>query len=129
MKNPCQVQLLKYHLRVGISAQVRCKMTHELDRYNGRDTDIDIISFVRSNDFTNTKQSVGFLVDEIDDLKMVGSVFRFLAHDLNFVSVHIFENLSKRWRIPRSRRSDLHGMCINSGQSTLYFQFDKNFGR
>ena len=50
-------------------------MFHELDRYNGRYTEIDIISFVRSNDFTNRKQSVGFLVDQIDDLKMVGSVF------------------------------------------------------
>ena len=50
-------------------------MFHELDRYNDRYTAIDIISFVRSNDFTNTKQSVGFLVDEIGDLQMVGSVF------------------------------------------------------
>ena len=50
-------------------------MFHELDRYNDRYTEIDIISFVRSNDFTNTKQSVGFLVDEIGDLQMVGSVF------------------------------------------------------
>ena len=54
-------------------------MFHELDRYHGRDTDVDIISFVRSNDFTNTKQSVGFLVAEIDDLKMVGSVFEIIS--------------------------------------------------
>ena len=127
MTNPCQVRLLQYHLRVGISANVRCKMMHELDRYNGRDTDIDIISFVRSNDFTNTKQSVGFLVDEIDDLKMLGSVFEIVSctiHDLNFLSVHIFENLSKRWRIPRPRRSDLHWMCIDSDQSKIYFHVD-----
>ena len=50
-------------------------MFHELFRYNGRYTEIDIISFVRSNDFKNRKQSVGFLADQIDDLKMVGSVF------------------------------------------------------
>ena len=50
-------------------------MFHELDRYNGRHTEIDIISFVRSNDFTNTRQSIGFLEEEIVDLKMVGPVF------------------------------------------------------
>ena len=50
-------------------------MFHELDRFNGRYTEIDIISFVRSNDFTNTRQSVGFLEEEIVDLKMVGLVF------------------------------------------------------
>ena len=71
LTNPCQVQLLKHHLPAGI----QCRMFHELDRYNDRYTEIDIISFVRSNDFTNTKQSVGFLVDEIGDLQMVGSVF------------------------------------------------------
>ena len=71
--NPLQVELLKHHLLVG-RLDVRCKLIHELDRYHGRDTEIDIISFVRSNDFTNTKHSVGFLVDEIDDLKMLGSV-------------------------------------------------------
>ena len=63
---------------------------HELDRYNGRHTEIDIISFVRSNDFANTKQSVGFLAEEIVDLKMVGSVFGIIS---------IFNLLHKQYKV------------------------------
>ena len=58
-------------------------MLHELDRYNDRHTEIDIISFVRSNNFTNRKQSVGFLDDEIDDWKMLGSVFKMVHCKFN----------------------------------------------
>ena len=68
-------------------------MFHELDRYNGRHTEIDIISFVRSNDSTNTKQSVGFLAEEIVDLKMVGSVSEIISFTFRDVYLIYYINV------------------------------------